>query len=42
MAQGYDPALATDPVYVDDRAQREYVRLDSTLYDRIWSGEWRF
>jgi len=41
-AQGYDPALVTDPVYVDDRAQREYVRLDSTLYDRIWSGEWRF
>jgi fatty-acyl-CoA synthase len=42
MAQGYDPALATDPVYVDDRVQRKYVRLEPALYDRIASGEWRF
>ena len=35
---GYDPSAITDAIYVDDPAQRRYVRLDSGHYARIQSG----
>lgn len=41
LAEGYDPALVHDPLYFDDRAAAEYVRLDPTLHRRLQSGAHR-
>jgi fatty-acyl-CoA synthase len=38
---GYDPGTITDALYLDDRAQRTYVRLDRGLFERIQRGELR-
>jgi len=37
-AQGYDPALVVDELYVDDRSRQAYVRLDAALHERLQSG----
>jgi fatty-acyl-CoA synthase len=38
MREGYDPCRIADALYVDDGERQAYVRLDSSLYDRIQSG----
>jgi fatty-acyl-CoA synthase len=38
MRDGYDPARIADALYVDDGERQAYVRLDTSLYDRIQSG----
>ncbi len=38
MRDGYDPAATTDAIYVDDRAQGAFVRIDPALYQRIEEG----
>jgi fatty-acyl-CoA synthase len=38
MREGYDPARIADALYVDDGERQAYVRLDTSLYDRIQSG----
>jgi fatty-acyl-CoA synthase len=39
--EGYDPAVISDPLYVDDPIKRRFVPLDSALYARIQAGELR-
>jgi hypothetical protein len=39
--EGYDATLVADPIYFDDRARGAFVRLDTTLYERIRSGNVR-
>jgi fatty-acyl-CoA synthase len=41
VKEGYDPAQSADPIYVDDREQRAYVRLDDALYQRVTAGGFR-
>ena len=41
VREGYDPAVVLEPLYVDDRTCRAFVRLDAALYDRIASGDVR-
>ena len=38
-AEGYDPALVTDPLYLDDRTG--YVPLDAAVFGRLQTGELR-
>ena len=40
-ADGYDPAAAVDALYLDDRAQGAYVRLNEDLYRRVQAGDMR-
>jgi fatty-acyl-CoA synthase len=40
-AEGWDPARANGPLYVDDRAARAYVALDGALAARIADGSFR-
>jgi fatty-acyl-CoA synthase len=39
MRDGYDPGRIADALYVDDGERQTYVRLDTSLYDRIQSGQ---
>jgi fatty-acyl-CoA synthase len=39
--EGYDPAQVADALYVDDRAQGAFVRLDQALHARLERGELR-
>jgi fatty-acyl-CoA synthase len=41
VRDGFDPALVTDPLYVDDRAAGAYVPLDAALQARIVTGAFR-
>ena len=41
IAQGFDPASNTDPIYFDHPKQRGYVPLDGRLYGEICSGQLR-
>ena len=38
VAEGFDPARVSDPLYFDDRAARAYRRLDAALLSEIASG----
>jgi fatty-acyl-CoA synthase len=40
-AQGYDPAVASGELHVEDREQRTYVALDAVLHERIKAGGMR-
>jgi fatty-acyl-CoA synthase len=40
-SQGYDPARTTGELYVEDRQQGAYVRLDLATYERIQAGQVR-
>jgi fatty-acyl-CoA synthase len=39
VRDGYDPARVADPLYVDDSQRQAYVRLDTSMYDRIQRGQ---
>ena len=39
VREGYDPAAIADALYFDDRERQAFVRLDTSLYDRIQSGQ---
>ena len=39
--QGYDPALVSDPLYIDDKALQMYTRLDLALHQRLQAGNLR-
>jgi hypothetical protein len=39
--EGYDPSHVPDPIYFNDQSQRNFVRLDAPLYDRLCAGELR-
>jgi fatty-acyl-CoA synthase len=41
MREGFDPAASGDAIYFDDPSRRAYVRLDSTLFERIKAGAFR-
>lgn len=41
VAQGFDPARITDPLYFNDWALRAFVPLDAALYERIRTGQVR-
>jgi fatty-acyl-CoA synthase len=41
VAQGFDPAATSDPIYFDDPAAEAFVRIDPALYDRIRDGGFR-
>ena len=41
VAQGFDPAMVADPLYVEDRAADTYVELDRAIYGQILSGRFR-
>jgi len=41
VKQGYDPSATPDPIYFNDPQSRSFVRLDSTLYERIEKGDVR-
>lgn len=41
VREGFDPSVIEDPIYFLDPSEKEYVRLDAELYDRIVSGEIR-
>ena len=41
VREGYDPARITDALYVHDAECRQYVRLDTSTYRRIQSGDFR-
>jgi len=38
VAQGFDPAATTDPIFFDDPAEKAFVRIDRALHDRIRDG----
>ena len=40
-AQGFDPAMIADPLYVEDREAQAYVGLDRVLHEQILSGAFR-
>jgi fatty-acyl-CoA synthase len=42
LRDGYDPALCTDPVYIDDRRRGAFVPLDGVLYERLRTGALAF
>jgi fatty-acyl-CoA synthase len=42
VREGFDPTVIEDAIYVDDREQRAFVRVDKPLYDRIQTGQHRF
>lgn len=39
--EGFDPTATNDPIYFDDPAEKAFVRLDKTLFERIATGELR-
>jgi fatty-acyl-CoA synthase len=39
VRQGYDPALTSDVIYFDNPESQTFDRLDSSLFERIQSGE---
>jgi fatty-acyl-CoA synthase len=39
--QGFDPLAISDPIYFNDAERGGFVRLDTTLYDRIQAGQVR-
>ena len=39
--EGYDPRVTADAIYVDDRTEGAFVRIDPALYDRIEAGKIR-
>jgi fatty-acyl-CoA synthase len=41
VAQGFDPAATSDPIYFDDPAAEAFVRIDQALYDHIRDGGFR-
>ena len=41
VAEGFDPAVVTDPIFVVDPAQKSYRLLDRQLYEAILSGTLR-
>ena len=41
VAQGFDPAVIADPLYVEDRRSDAFIALDGVLYGRIVSGAFR-
>jgi fatty-acyl-CoA synthase len=41
VAQGFDPARITDPLYFNDPAMRAFVPLDAAFYERINKGQIR-
>ena len=41
VAQGFDPATTTDPIYFDDPAAQAFVRVDEGLNQRIRAGRVR-
>ena len=41
VAQGFDPAATSDPIYFDDPAARAFVRIDPALYNRIRGSGFR-
>jgi fatty-acyl-CoA synthase len=41
VEEGFDPARVADPLYVFDRAQDAYVRLDGERFARVHSGAMR-
>jgi fatty-acyl-CoA synthase len=41
VKDGFDPGQTTDPVYFNDPQSKDFVRLDSGLYDDIKSGRVR-
>ncbi len=40
-AQGFDPAVVADPLYVEDRTANAYIGLDGAVYGQILSGRFR-
>jgi fatty-acyl-CoA synthase len=42
VREGFDPSKTEDAIYFDDLSQRNFVRVDSALYDRIAAGQVRF
>jgi fatty-acyl-CoA synthase len=36
--EGFDPTATSDPIYFDDPAEKAFVRLDKTLFERIAAG----
>ena len=38
VAQGFDPAMIADPLYVEDRGAAAYIGLDEVLHGQILSG----
>jgi fatty-acyl-CoA synthase len=38
MKEGYDPALAGDEIYFNDRFKRSFVKLDDALYASLQAG----
>ena len=40
-AQGFDPAVIADPLYVEDRIADAFVGLDGAVYGQILSGRFR-
>ncbi|HTW74545.1 MAG TPA: long-chain-acyl-CoA synthetase [Steroidobacteraceae bacterium] len=38
LAEAYDPAIVSDPLYFDDRARGAFVRLDAALHRRLQLG----
>ena len=41
VRQGFDPALSTDPVYLNHPGLRSYTALDARLYESILTGDIR-
>jgi fatty-acyl-CoA synthase len=41
VAQGFDPAATSDPIYFDDPVAQAFVRIDQALYGRIRAGGFR-
>jgi fatty-acyl-CoA synthase len=39
--QGYDPAVTSDTIYLDDPESGTFIQLDKALYDRIQAGQIR-
>ena len=41
VAQGFDPAVTSDPLYFNDPAAKAFVPLDAALYATIKAGHTR-
>jgi fatty-acyl-CoA synthase len=41
VRDGYDPTTTADPIYVNDRGRKAYIRIDPLLHARIVAGEFR-
>jgi fatty-acyl-CoA synthase len=39
--EGYDPAITSDDIYVNDNSCGNYVRIDASLYQRLLEGRMR-